>query len=290
MWSKTQGVVRHGLERVVARPVAGTVTAQVDGDNPKVLGETVSNCGPVAAAFTQGVQQHEAHGQKSRASRTPGERHPRLHAVRLSSGEPIDPGQPPSRPVVDPLAVTVVLNRRPSGRVAPRGSSSGTARHRRREARCLSPRLLRPAACRVQPELGVSSGCRTAPRPQGDQTGTLERHPSQVPGRVSTVGSWWSVEVGDREVPIWGKNYVPDTLMLAFADEDLVVDRPSIEALERCEPDAPAADSQLDLEHDVRQSRLFHYTATAGTIRTRLALQGFSTNWVRKLVQRGVSI
>jgi hypothetical protein len=97
------------------------------------------------------------------------------------------------------------------------------------------------------------------------------------------VGSWWSVEVGDREVPIWGKNYVPDTLMLAFADEDLVVHAPSIEALARYESDAPAVDSRLDGEHGVRQSRLFHYTATAGTIRTRLALQGFSTKWVCKL-------
>lgn len=97
------------------------------------------------------------------------------------------------------------------------------------------------------------------------------------------MGSWWNVRVGNREVPIFGKNYVPDTLMLAFADDDLVTHRPSIEAVERYNSETILAGTGDDDGHLWPEGPFLYYSATAETIRARLALQGFSADWVRKL-------
>lgn len=71
--------------------------------------------------------------------------------------------------------------------------------------------------------------------------------------------------------------------MMVFTDEDIVVNGPNIELLDQNESSEPSVESWSESESDVRHTRLFHYTAPAGTIRSRLELQGFSTTWVHKL-------
>lgn len=72
--------------------------------------------------------------------------------------------------------------------------------------------------------------------------------------RVGPVGSWWNIKIGEARVPIWGKSYVPDQLMLVFGDKDRVA----------------VAESLI-------------YAAPASVLRDRLTLQGFSSRRVRDL-------
>jgi len=98
------------------------------------------------------------------------------------------------------------------------------------------------------------------------------------------MGSWWHVRVGRQEVPVFGKSYVSDELMLAFTDADRYFDRAKHAEYE-------AFVSQLDdgaeQPFDDRQ-RSWHedlvgYATTVKTLRARLKLQGFSGEWVRFL-------
>ncbi|GHH70320.1 HEPN/Toprim-associated domain-containing protein [Promicromonospora soli] len=96
------------------------------------------------------------------------------------------------------------------------------------------------------------------------------------------MGSWWSIQVGGQAIPVWGKNYVPDELMLLFADEDRFVDTTKLAALAEYEnraADAPEPDGLPLPWHD----DLMGYSATARTLRRRLELQGFSSDWVSRL-------
>ncbi|MFI2363040.1 hypothetical protein [Promicromonospora sp. NPDC019610] len=96
------------------------------------------------------------------------------------------------------------------------------------------------------------------------------------------MGSVWSVQVGGQAIPVWGKNYVPDELMLLFADEDRFVDAAKLAAwagYENRTADAPEPD---ELPASWYRD-LMGYSATAPTLRKRLALQGFSSDWVRRL-------
>lgn len=100
--------------------------------------------------------------------------------------------------------------------------------------------------------------------------------------RVLRVGSWWVVEVGGHSVPVWGKNYVPDELMLLFTDTDRFVDPIKLDAF------VEAESRQVDpLDSDTTprawRSELMTYKSNAGILRQRLELQGFSSEWVRRL-------
>ncbi|MEP7194339.1 MAG: hypothetical protein ABI903_15930 [Actinomycetota bacterium] len=82
---------------------------------------------------------------------------------------------------------------------------------------------------------------------------------------------------------MWGKSYVPDELMLLFTDSDYFIDRVKADALEQFELQSDAPEPRGLPESTSWHSRLLGYAATAGTLRTRLELQGFSSEWVREL-------
>lgn len=93
------------------------------------------------------------------------------------------------------------------------------------------------------------------------------------------MGSWWNVEVGGQAVPVWGKSYVPDELMLLFTDGDRFVDSAKAEAL--ADYDSRAADGPVAGSPPVSWGTgLMGYQATAGALRQRLELHGFSRDWV----------
>lgn len=95
------------------------------------------------------------------------------------------------------------------------------------------------------------------------------------------MGSWWNIEVGRHEAPVWGKNYVPDELMLLFTDDDLLLDQGKANDLSAFETQGDKPD--VDTELTSWNSRLMYYSATADTLRMRLAFQGFSSQWVYDL-------
>lgn len=97
------------------------------------------------------------------------------------------------------------------------------------------------------------------------------------------MGSWWSVNVGRHAVPVWGKSYVPDELMLLFTDSDYFIDRPRVDALEGLDVPSEAPEPSTLPKSATWHSRLLGYAVTAGTLRTRLELQGFSSAWVGEL-------
>ncbi len=96
------------------------------------------------------------------------------------------------------------------------------------------------------------------------------------------MGSWWDIEVGGRSIPVWGKSYVPDKLMLLFTDEDLFVDPARARAfshyLDGTDPEAGAAEQSVSW-----QSGLMGYRVQAGALRQRLELHGFSRDRVSRL-------
>ncbi|MGY0390575.1 hypothetical protein ACWZJV_26685 [Nocardioides sp. WG-D5] len=96
------------------------------------------------------------------------------------------------------------------------------------------------------------------------------------------MGSWWHMEVGGHAVPVWGKSYVPDDLMLLFAGEDRFLDAAKLAAYAEHESradDAPKWNGSLAVWH----ADLMGYSSTAGALRRRLELQGFSSDWVCRL-------
>lgn len=95
------------------------------------------------------------------------------------------------------------------------------------------------------------------------------------------MGAWWQLEVGKRLAPVFGKNSLPDPLMLVFTDGDRFVDAGRRERLAELER---LADSGHETDMPLEWGRgLMGYSATAGTLRARLALQGFSSERVLSL-------
>lgn len=98
------------------------------------------------------------------------------------------------------------------------------------------------------------------------------------------MGSWWHIKVGKTEVPVFGKSYVSDELMLLFNDTDRFVDESR-----RTEYESSLApvdgESDVSLTDDAQtwHAGLMGYSATVGTLRARLELQGFAAGWVREL-------
>jgi hypothetical protein len=95
------------------------------------------------------------------------------------------------------------------------------------------------------------------------------------------MGAWWQFEVGKRRAPVSGKNSLPDPLMLVFRDDDRFVDavrREHLAELDRLADDGHEIDTPLTWSRG-----LMGYSATAGTLRSRLALQGFSSERVLSL-------
>lgn len=80
---------------------------------------------------------------------------------------------------------------------------------------------------------------------------------------------------------MWGKNYVPDELMLLFTDDDLFIDHTKVSALAACE--ARDADADAYERPGSWSTRMMAYSASAATLRMRLDIQGFSCEWVREL-------
>lgn len=96
------------------------------------------------------------------------------------------------------------------------------------------------------------------------------------------MGSWWNVEVGGQGVPVWGKSYVPDELMLLFTDDDRFLN--SAKARAFAENENRAADGSEAGRRPVSwQTGLMGYQTTAGVLRQRLELHGFSRDWVCRL-------
>lgn len=93
------------------------------------------------------------------------------------------------------------------------------------------------------------------------------------------MGSWWNVEIGGRDAPVWGKSYVPDELMLLFEDDDYYTDSTKLNELEDAES-AEAGRGELPASW---YTDLLGYSSTAGALRQRLQLQGFSSEWVGRL-------
>lgn len=93
------------------------------------------------------------------------------------------------------------------------------------------------------------------------------------------MGSWWNVEIGGQDSPVWGKNYVPDELMLLFGDDDYYLHSAKLKELADVESGAAERD---DLPA-TWCTDLVGYSTTVGALRQRLQLQGFSSDWVCRL-------
>jgi hypothetical protein len=91
------------------------------------------------------------------------------------------------------------------------------------------------------------------------------------------MGSIWEVRAGGRQL-MWGKNVVPDALMLLFTDADRQIDLELIEKINAAwEEDTP-------LDGPARP--LLWYTCGAGSMKKRLALQGFG---LQAVIDRAVA-
>lgn len=93
------------------------------------------------------------------------------------------------------------------------------------------------------------------------------------------MGSWWNVEIGGQDAPVWGKSFVPDELMLLFGDDDYYVDSTKLQVLEDVESRA----TDVDDSPANWFSNVMGYSTTAGALRRRLQLQGFSSEWICRL-------
>ncbi|WP_445256999.1 hypothetical protein [Nocardioides aurantiacus] len=97
------------------------------------------------------------------------------------------------------------------------------------------------------------------------------------------MGSWWHVQVGAQEVPVFGKSYVSDQLMLLLTDEDFYLDhtknRDMVEFETAYVVDPDRAMGMPRTWHD----GLMGYSSTVANLRTRLDLQGFSADRVQTL-------
>lgn len=97
------------------------------------------------------------------------------------------------------------------------------------------------------------------------------------------MGSWWHVEVGGQAVPVWGKSYVPDELVLLFADGDLYVDSTRAATLTEQENGAVDEPQMGSQSLPWVTTGLMGYQTTAGALQQRLHLHGFTRDWVCQL-------
>jgi hypothetical protein len=88
------------------------------------------------------------------------------------------------------------------------------------------------------------------------------------------VGSYWQLSAGGLDL-LYGKNYVPDELMLIFTDADRVLNGEALASLRESDDDA-------EIVVDAPTSGIFAYKSTVADIKARLSLQGFSTDAVRR--------
>ncbi|MCK9795215.1 HEPN/Toprim-associated domain-containing protein [Isoptericola sp. 4D.3] len=94
------------------------------------------------------------------------------------------------------------------------------------------------------------------------------------------MGSHWLLTAGRREL-LWGKNFLPDPLMLVFDDDDRRIDRTRYAALQaRWSTDDGAETSNEELHH------LYTYQAKAEDLVARLTLQGFGPTAVVEHAER----
>jgi hypothetical protein len=98
------------------------------------------------------------------------------------------------------------------------------------------------------------------------------------------MGSRWQVDIGKRAAPVFGKNFVSDQLMLVFTDTDRFLDhakRDDLAEFDRLRADDP--EFAMDAPPRSWHTRLLGYSTTAGALRSRLELQGFSSERVHAL-------
>lgn len=96
------------------------------------------------------------------------------------------------------------------------------------------------------------------------------------------MGSWWQVKIAGQAAPVWGKNYVPDELMLLFDDGDFYRDTAKLDAIAKVEGQNDDGDETNGLPAAYYRD-LIGYRASAGALQQRLQLQGFSFDWVSRL-------
>ena len=96
------------------------------------------------------------------------------------------------------------------------------------------------------------------------------------------MGSWWQVKIAGQAAPVRGKNYVPDELVMLFDDGDFYRDPAKLNAIAEIEgrDDEGAEIEGLPATY---HHNLIGYSASAGALRQRLQLQGFSFDWVSRL-------
>lgn len=74
---------------------------------------------------------------------------------------------------------------------------------------------------------------------------------------------------------------MPDELMLLFTDDDLFIDHTQVSTL--AEYEERDHEAEIQKRPTSLSTRIMGYSASAGTLRKRLEIQGFSGEWVREL-------
>ena len=97
------------------------------------------------------------------------------------------------------------------------------------------------------------------------------------------MGAWWNLDIGKHPAPVFGKNAISDKLMLLFTDADQFLDQAKAKGLAEFEREAEDPDVATDDIPQTWHVRLMGYEAAAGTLRSRLELQGLSSERVRSM-------
>ncbi|MFF7291118.1 hypothetical protein ACFY9N_01160 [Microbacterium sp. NPDC008134] len=97
---------------------------------------------------------------------------------------------------------------------------------------------------------------------------------------------WWLYR-DDTQIQ-WDRNDEPLALLTVFTEDDMIVDEEWLQALRRLDASAYGPDDVAQQEADelrlesIEPAKTFGYQAGAGSIRTRLALMGFSVEACRR--------
>lgn len=91
------------------------------------------------------------------------------------------------------------------------------------------------------------------------------------------MGTYWNLLIGRMPAPVWGKNYIPDELMLVFTDSDYHLDDEKRAELAEYEHLLEAASSPISASRQAWETDLCGYISKAKALRVRLELQGLST-------------
>lgn len=98
------------------------------------------------------------------------------------------------------------------------------------------------------------------------------------------MGAWWQVQLGRQPAPIFGKNHVPDSLMLVFTAADRFLDQERFQSYRAFHDELERdPDRALDDEPVSWQTHMVGYRASVASLRARLELQGFGAARVREL-------